>query len=49
MVTSLQKDILIDYANNNWYTNIYYYYINQESLVIGYLCYVIIKKQAQYY
>lgn len=25
--TELQKSVLIDYSNNNWYTNIYHHYI----------------------
>ena len=44
-----QKDITIDYANNDWYADIYYYHINQQSSVVSHLRHAVTKKQAQDY
>lgn len=49
MVTRLEKSELVDYSNDDWYTDIYHYYINQQFLLVDRIEYAIIKKQAQYY
>ena len=49
MGTQSQKGITIDYANNDWYADIYCYYTNQQSSAVGHLRHAITKKQAQYY
>ena len=44
MITSLKKSEPIDYSNNNWYANIYHYYIDQQFLSIDHIKYTVIKK-----
>lgn len=49
MTTRSQKGALIDYSNDDWYTDIYYYYINKQSLLVDCIYDIVTKKQAQYY
>ena len=49
MGTQSQKGIPIDYANDDWYADIYCYYTNQQSSAVGHLRHAVTKKQAQYY
>lgn len=49
MAIQLPKSILVDYFNDKWYINIYHYNINQQSLLVDYIHYIVIKKETQYY
>lgn len=45
-----KKDIFIDYLNNDWYIDIYHYYINHQFLLlVDRTQYTLIKRQAQYH
>lgn len=46
MAIQLQKNVFIDYFNDDWYADIYYYYTNQQFLIVDQTYYAVIKKQA---
>ena len=48
-VTRSEKSEPVDYSNDNWYSDIYHYYTNQQSLSVDRTRHAVIKKQAQYY
>lgn len=49
MASQLEKGIFVDYSNDNWYSDIYYYYTNQQSSLVHYARFNVIKKEAWYY
>ena len=50
IITRSKKGISVNYSDNDWYADIYYYYINQEfPLPVDRTQYALMKRQAKYY
>ena len=49
MSTLLQKCVFMDYFNDDWYIDVYHHYTNQHLSPVDWVCYVVTKKQAEYY
>ncbi len=49
MANRSQNSVLVDYSNDDWYSGVYHYYTNQQSLSLDRVRHTVIKKQAKYY